>query len=167
MQPNRIFLIRPGYRIAEGTQVTENDEKAVTDLRSELWEKERMLTDIRLEALNSAHHLGQLQEAMNNMQVRVPQWCLHVVDTTNYAVCYSHAVDLTLHVVDVTHSAVDVSPTMQFTLHATQLTLCPTQLKLHPTKLNLPPTKLTLPPQSWSYTSTQLMLHLIHLTFHY
>uniref|UniRef100_A0A3B3SIB2 Neuron navigator 1 n=1 Tax=Paramormyrops kingsleyae TaxID=1676925 RepID=A0A3B3SIB2_9TELE len=57
--------------IAEGTQVTENDEKAVTDLRSELWEKERMLTDIRLEALNSAHHLEQLQEAMNNMQSTV------------------------------------------------------------------------------------------------
>uniref|UniRef100_A0A3B3SHE1 Neuron navigator 1 n=1 Tax=Paramormyrops kingsleyae TaxID=1676925 RepID=A0A3B3SHE1_9TELE len=45
--------------------------KSIYYLRSELWEKERMLTDIRLEALNSAHHLEQLQEAMNNMQSTV------------------------------------------------------------------------------------------------
>uniref|UniRef100_A0A667WK41 Neuron navigator 1 n=1 Tax=Myripristis murdjan TaxID=586833 RepID=A0A667WK41_9TELE len=45
------------------------DEKVVSDLRSELWEKERKLTDIRLEALSSAHQLEQLQEAMSNMQV--------------------------------------------------------------------------------------------------
>uniref|UniRef100_A0A3Q3CPN8 Neuron navigator 1 n=1 Tax=Haplochromis burtoni TaxID=8153 RepID=A0A3Q3CPN8_HAPBU len=44
------------------------DDKVVTDLRSELWEKERKLTDIRLEALSSAHQLEHLQEAMNNMQ---------------------------------------------------------------------------------------------------
>uniref|UniRef100_A0A3B3VE39 Neuron navigator 1 n=1 Tax=Poecilia latipinna TaxID=48699 RepID=A0A3B3VE39_9TELE len=45
------------------------DDKVVTELRSELWEKERKLTDIRLEALSSAHQLEQLQEAMTNMQV--------------------------------------------------------------------------------------------------
>lgn len=45
------------------------DDKVVTELRSELWEKERKLTDIRLEALSSAHRLEQLQEAMSNMQV--------------------------------------------------------------------------------------------------
>ncbi|XP_056246807.1 neuron navigator 1 isoform X2 [Seriola aureovittata] len=44
------------------------DEKVVTELRTELWEKERKLTDIRLEALSSAHQLEQLQEAMNSMQ---------------------------------------------------------------------------------------------------
>ncbi|KAM9813300.1 neuron navigator 1 [Neosynchiropus ocellatus] len=44
------------------------DDKVVTNLRSELWEKERKLTDIRLEALNSAHQLEQLQETMINMQ---------------------------------------------------------------------------------------------------
>ncbi|CAL9704560.1 unnamed protein product [Knipowitschia caucasica] len=44
------------------------EEKVVSDLRSELWEKERKLTDIRLEALSSAHHLEQLQDAMTNMQ---------------------------------------------------------------------------------------------------
>lgn len=45
------------------------EEKVVSELRTELWEKERKLTDIRLEALSSAHQLEQLQEAMNNMQV--------------------------------------------------------------------------------------------------
>ncbi|KAM9409195.1 neuron navigator 1 [Pholidichthys leucotaenia] len=44
------------------------DDKVVTELRTELWEKERKLTDIRLEALSSAHQLQQLQEAMINMQ---------------------------------------------------------------------------------------------------
>ena len=38
------------------------EEKEVCTLRSELWEKERKLTDIRLEALSSAHQLEQLQE---------------------------------------------------------------------------------------------------------
>lgn len=45
------------------------DDKVVTELRTELWEKERKLTDIRLEALSSAHRLEQLQEAMTSMQV--------------------------------------------------------------------------------------------------
>jgi len=53
----------------ETTEEGDNEETAVSDLRSELWEKERALTDIRLEALNSAHQLEQLREAMNNMQV--------------------------------------------------------------------------------------------------
>lgn len=38
-------------------------------LRNELREKEMKLTDIRLEALSSAHQLDQLREAMNRMQV--------------------------------------------------------------------------------------------------
>nr|XP_043880802.1 neuron navigator 1 isoform X2 [Solea senegalensis] len=46
----------------------EMDDNVVTELKSELWEKERKLTDIRLEALSSAHQLEQLQEAMNSMQ---------------------------------------------------------------------------------------------------
>ncbi|XP_035244951.1 neuron navigator 1 isoform X2 [Anguilla anguilla] len=57
--------------IFEGAEEAENDEKVVSDLRSELWEKERKLTDIRLEALSSAHQLEQLQEAMNSMQMTV------------------------------------------------------------------------------------------------
>ncbi|XP_056131430.1 neuron navigator 1-like isoform X3 [Lampris incognitus] len=58
--------------IMESTEETEeNEEQVVSELRSELWEKERKLTDIRLEALNSAHQLEQLREAMNNMQSTV------------------------------------------------------------------------------------------------
>ncbi|XP_045931976.1 neuron navigator 1 isoform X8 [Micropterus dolomieu] len=55
--------------LCEGGEVL--DDKVVTELRTELWEKERKLTDIRLEALSSAHHLEQLQDAMNNMQKTV------------------------------------------------------------------------------------------------
>lgn len=54
-------------RLCEKGEV--GDDTVVTELRTELWEKERKLTDIRLEALSSAHQLEQLQEAMNNMQV--------------------------------------------------------------------------------------------------
>uniref|UniRef100_A0A8C9SMH7 Neuron navigator 1 n=1 Tax=Scleropages formosus TaxID=113540 RepID=A0A8C9SMH7_SCLFO len=57
--------------IPEGTEEPESEEKVVSELRSELWEKEMKLTDIRLEALNSAHQLEQLREAMNNMQMTV------------------------------------------------------------------------------------------------
>ncbi|XP_061112794.1 neuron navigator 1-like isoform X4 [Conger conger] len=62
--------------IFEGSEEQENeneneDEKVVSDLRSELWEKEMKLTDIRLEALNSAHQLEQLRDAMNSMQTTV------------------------------------------------------------------------------------------------
>ncbi|KAM7005961.1 neuron navigator 1 [Tautogolabrus adspersus] len=53
--------------LCEGDEEVE-DDKVVTELRTELWEKERKLTDIRLEALSSAHHLEQLQEAMTSMQ---------------------------------------------------------------------------------------------------
>lgn len=59
-------------RIMETVEEGDSGEKAVSELRSELWEKERKLTDIRLEALSSAHQLEQLREAMNNMQV-----CVH------------------------------------------------------------------------------------------
>ncbi|XP_073795867.1 neuron navigator 1 isoform X4 [Danio rerio] len=57
--------------ILESNEETESDEKVVSELRSELWEKEMKLTDIRLEALNSAHQLEQLREAMNSMQSMV------------------------------------------------------------------------------------------------
>lgn len=52
------------YRLSEVA-----DDKVVSELRTELWEKQLKLTDIRLEALGSAHRLEQLQDAMNNMQV--------------------------------------------------------------------------------------------------
>ncbi|XP_036959185.1 neuron navigator 1-like isoform X4 [Acanthopagrus latus] len=57
--------------IMETTEEGDNEETAVTELRSELWLKERELTDIRLEALSSAHQLEQLREAMNSMQSTV------------------------------------------------------------------------------------------------
>lgn len=57
--------------IFECNEEAEGDEKGVSELRSELWEKEMKLTDIRLEALNSAHQLDQLREAMHNMQMEV------------------------------------------------------------------------------------------------
>ncbi|XP_016322150.1 neuron navigator 1 [Sinocyclocheilus anshuiensis] len=53
--------------IHESNEENESDEKMVSELRSELWEKEMKLTDIRLEALSSAHQLEHLREAMNNM----------------------------------------------------------------------------------------------------
>lgn len=60
------FLNFLTYRQSE---VKVADDKVVSELRTELWEKELKLTDIRLEALGSAHRLEQLQDAMNNMQV--------------------------------------------------------------------------------------------------
>ncbi|XP_067227954.1 neuron navigator 1 isoform X1 [Chanodichthys erythropterus] len=57
--------------IFESNEENESDEKVVSELRSELWEKEMKLTDIRLEALSSAHQLEQLRESMNNMQMMV------------------------------------------------------------------------------------------------
>ncbi|XP_010897563.2 neuron navigator 1 isoform X2 [Esox lucius] len=57
--------------LCEGGEEPPEDEKVVSTLRSALWEKERKLTDIRLEALSSAHQLEQLQEAMTNMQMTV------------------------------------------------------------------------------------------------
>ncbi|XP_028438067.1 neuron navigator 1 isoform X4 [Perca flavescens] len=57
--------------IMETTEEGDIEEMAVSDLRSELWVKERELTDIRLEALSSAHQLEQLREAMNSMQSTV------------------------------------------------------------------------------------------------
>lgn len=58
--------------IMETTEEGDNEETAVSELRSELWLKERELTDIRLEALSSAHQLEQLRETMNSMQVSLP-----------------------------------------------------------------------------------------------
>ncbi|XP_038604646.1 neuron navigator 1 isoform X2 [Tachyglossus aculeatus] len=55
----------------EEEEEEEPEKKEVSELRSELWEKEMKLTDIRLEALNSAHQLDQLRETMHNMQLEV------------------------------------------------------------------------------------------------
>lgn len=52
------------------SECLDSEAETVMQLRSELREKEMKLTDIRLEALSSAHQLDQLREAMNRMQVR-------------------------------------------------------------------------------------------------
>lgn len=54
------------FRISE---CTDSEAETVMQLRNELRDKEMKLTDIRLEALSSAHQLDQLREAMNRMQV--------------------------------------------------------------------------------------------------
>lgn len=60
------FLPFPFFRICE---CTEAEAEIILQLKNELREKELKLTDIRLEALSSAHHLDQIREAMNRMQV--------------------------------------------------------------------------------------------------
>lgn len=58
----------PTCRLCE---CTEAEAEIILQLKNELREKELKLTDIRLEALSSAHHLDQIREAMNRMQVRL------------------------------------------------------------------------------------------------
>uniref|UniRef100_A0A674MDX6 Neuron navigator 3 n=1 Tax=Takifugu rubripes TaxID=31033 RepID=A0A674MDX6_TAKRU len=54
--------------VATLCECTEAEAEIVLQLKNELREKELKLTDIRLEALSSAHHLDQIREAMNRMQ---------------------------------------------------------------------------------------------------
>ncbi|XP_024900320.1 neuron navigator 1 isoform X3 [Pteropus alecto] len=63
--------VAPHPRLFAAGEEEEPERKEVSELRSELWEKEMKLTDIRLEALNSAHQLDQLRETMHNMQLEV------------------------------------------------------------------------------------------------
>nr|KAF6325140.1 hypothetical protein mMyoMyo1_013691 [Myotis myotis] len=49
----------------------DSEAETVMQLRNELRDKEMKLTDIRLEALSSAHQLDQLREAMNRMQSEI------------------------------------------------------------------------------------------------
>lgn len=51
------------------SECMDSEAETVMQLRNELRDKEMKLTDIRLEALNSAHQLDQLRETMHNMQV--------------------------------------------------------------------------------------------------
>ncbi|KAM7405749.1 hypothetical protein PAMP_000176 [Pampus punctatissimus] len=53
------------------SECLDGEAETVMQLRSELREKEMKLTDIRLEALSSAHQLDQLREAMNRMQLQI------------------------------------------------------------------------------------------------
>ncbi|XP_043944008.1 neuron navigator 3 isoform X1 [Protopterus annectens] len=53
---------------SEILECTEAETEIILQLKNELREKELKLTDIRLEALSSAHQLDQIREAMNRMQ---------------------------------------------------------------------------------------------------
>ncbi|XP_034161746.2 neuron navigator 3 isoform X2 [Pangasianodon hypophthalmus] len=57
--------------LARISECTDCETETVMQLRSELRDKEMKLTDIRLEALSSAHQLDQLRESMNRMQVEM------------------------------------------------------------------------------------------------
>ncbi|XP_066506069.1 neuron navigator 2 [Hoplias malabaricus] len=57
--------------LARISECTDSEAETVMQLRSELRDKEMKLTDIRLEALSSAHQLDQLRESMNRMQLEI------------------------------------------------------------------------------------------------
>ncbi|XP_051545979.1 neuron navigator 2-like [Myxocyprinus asiaticus] len=57
--------------LARTSECTDNEAETLMHLRSELRDKEMKLTDIRLEALSSAHQLDQLRESMNRMQIEI------------------------------------------------------------------------------------------------
>ncbi|XP_039605279.1 neuron navigator 2 isoform X4 [Polypterus senegalus] len=61
-------LMRTSHSNSLISECTESEAETIMQLRSELRDKEMKLTDIRLEALSSAHQLDQLREAMNRMQ---------------------------------------------------------------------------------------------------
>uniref|UniRef100_A0A669QJ69 Neuron navigator 2 n=1 Tax=Phasianus colchicus TaxID=9054 RepID=A0A669QJ69_PHACC len=58
----------PPCAVCDISECTDSEAETVMQLRNELRDKEMKLTDIRLEALSSAHQLDQLREAMNRMQ---------------------------------------------------------------------------------------------------
>ncbi|XP_063761584.1 neuron navigator 3 isoform X2 [Eleginops maclovinus] len=63
-----IATLHSSASTAELCECTEAEAETILLLKNELREKELKLTDIRLEALSSAHHLDQIREAMNRMQ---------------------------------------------------------------------------------------------------
>uniref|UniRef100_A0A9J7XYE2 Neuron navigator 2 n=1 Tax=Cyprinus carpio carpio TaxID=630221 RepID=A0A9J7XYE2_CYPCA len=63
------LLLRNTHSSSILSDCLDGEAETVMQLRSELREKEMKLTDIRLEALSSAHQLDQLREAMNHMQL--------------------------------------------------------------------------------------------------
>uniref|UniRef100_A0A9J7YBV4 Neuron navigator 2 n=1 Tax=Cyprinus carpio carpio TaxID=630221 RepID=A0A9J7YBV4_CYPCA len=65
------LLLRNTHSSSILSDCLDGEAETVMQLRSELREKEMKLTDIRLEALSSAHQLDQLREAMNHMQVEI------------------------------------------------------------------------------------------------
>ncbi|XP_074697933.1 neuron navigator 2 isoform X5 [Strix aluco] len=64
-------LLRASHSNSLISECTDSEAETVMQLRNELRDKEMKLTDIRLEALSSAHQLDQLREAMNRMQSEI------------------------------------------------------------------------------------------------
>ncbi|KAG7467923.1 hypothetical protein MATL_G00137370 [Megalops atlanticus] len=64
-------VLRTSHSNSLLSECTDSEAETVMQLRSELRDKEMKLTDIRLEALSSAHQLDQLREAMNHMQCEI------------------------------------------------------------------------------------------------
>jgi len=73
------------------SECTDSEAETVMQLRNELRDKEMKLTDIRLEALSSAHQLDQLREAMNRMQVRNnnPKHCNPCRGVEDWPTCHT------------------------------------------------------------------------------
>ncbi|XP_051979282.1 neuron navigator 2-like [Xyrauchen texanus] len=65
------MLLRNTHSSSLLSDCLDGEAETVMQLRNELREKEMKLTDIRLEALSSAHQLDQLRETMNRMQVEI------------------------------------------------------------------------------------------------
>ncbi|XP_072841993.2 neuron navigator 2 isoform X2 [Pogona vitticeps] len=64
-------LLRTSHSNSLISECIDSEAETVMQLRNELRDKEMKLTDIRLEALSSAHQLDQLREAMNRMQSEI------------------------------------------------------------------------------------------------
>uniref|UniRef100_UPI00398EE9BA neuron navigator 2 isoform X3 n=1 Tax=Pristiophorus japonicus TaxID=55135 RepID=UPI00398EE9BA len=64
-------MMRTSHSNSLISECIDGEAETIMQLRSELREKEMKLTDIRLEALSSAHQLDQLREAMNRMQSEI------------------------------------------------------------------------------------------------
>ncbi|XP_067850210.1 neuron navigator 2 isoform X4 [Heptranchias perlo] len=64
-------MMRTSHSNSLISECIDGEAETIMQLRSELREKEMKLTDIRLEALSSAHQLDQLREAMNRMQTEI------------------------------------------------------------------------------------------------
>uniref|UniRef100_A0A8D1M1Q7 Calponin-homology (CH) domain-containing protein n=1 Tax=Sus scrofa TaxID=9823 RepID=A0A8D1M1Q7_PIG len=64
-------LLRNSHSSSLISECMDSEAETVMQLRNELRDKEMKLTDIRLEALSSAHQLDQLREAMNRMQSEI------------------------------------------------------------------------------------------------
>ncbi|XP_044126719.1 LOW QUALITY PROTEIN: neuron navigator 2 [Bufo gargarizans] len=73
--PHNTILSTPLMRSSQSSSILSdcsiNEADSVLQLRNELRDKEMKLTDIRLEALSSAHQLDTLREAMNRMQTEI------------------------------------------------------------------------------------------------